>query len=63
MREVYQQIRQLGKGDKVKFRDLVDDWKKESVVAYLMPVLHLANKDKIKIEQPEMFGDIFLSPA
>jgi segregation and condensation protein A len=63
MREVYQQIRQLSKGDKVKFRDLVDDWKKESVVAYLIPVLHLANKDKIKIEQPTLFGDIFLSPS
>lgn len=62
MRDVYRQIQQLSKGQKVTFKELVDEWNKESIVAYLLPVLHLANKDKIKVEQPEMFGEIFLSP-
>ncbi len=62
MREVYRQIQQLSKGQKVTFKELVDEWKKESIVAYLIPILHLANKDKIKVEQPEMFGEIYLSP-
>jgi segregation and condensation protein A len=61
MREVYREIRKLSKGEKTTFKKLVNDWNKESVVAYLMPVLHLANKDKITVEQKEIFGDIFLS--
>jgi len=62
MREVYQQIKTLSKGDKIGFKQLVDDWNRESIVAYLIPVLHLANKNKIKVDQPEMFGEIYLSP-
>jgi segregation and condensation protein A len=62
MREVYRDIKKLSKGEKTTFKALVSDWRKESVVAYLMPVLHLANKDKINMEQKLLFGDIYLSP-
>ena len=61
MREVYRDIKKLSKGEKTTFRALVNDWNRESVVAYLIPVLHLANKDKINVEQKTLFGDIFLS--
>jgi len=62
MRDVYKQITKLAKGEKTTFKNLVDEWNKEAVVAYLMPVLHLANKEKIALEQKELFGDIFISP-
>jgi segregation and condensation protein A len=61
MREVYRQIQDLAKDEKTTFKALVDDWNRENVVAYLMPVLHLANKDKICLEQEEMYGDIMIS--
>lgn len=61
MREVFREIRRLAKGEKTTFRDLVDDWERERIVAYLIPVLHLANKEKISVEQREMFGDIHIS--
>ena len=62
MREVYRDIRKLAKGEKTTFKNLVEEWNRENVVAYLIPVLHLANKDKISVEQKDLFGDIFLSP-
>jgi segregation and condensation protein A len=62
MREVYRDIRKLAKGQKTTFKNLVEEWDRENVVAYLIPVLHLANKEKIRVEQKDLFGDIFLSP-
>ncbi len=63
MREVYRDIKRLAKGEKTTFKHLVEEWKRETVVAHLIPVLHLAHKEKIKMEQKELFGDIFLSPS
>lgn len=62
MRQVHREIRKLARGDKMTFRELCQEWKKEAIVAYFFPVLHLANKNKIIVEQPEIFGEIFLSP-
>ena len=62
MREVYREIARLSKGEKTTFKALVNEWNRESIVAYLIPVLHLANKDKINVEQKELFGEIFISP-
>jgi chromatin segregation and condensation protein Rec8/ScpA/Scc1 (kleisin family) len=62
MRDVYREISRLSKGEKTTFRKLVNEWKKESIVAYLIPVLHLATKNKINVEQQVLFGDIFISP-
>jgi len=62
MREVYRDIRRLSGGDKTTFRNLVDEWKRENIVAYLIPVLHLANKNKINVDQEESYGDIHISP-
>jgi segregation and condensation protein A len=65
MREVYRDIRRLSKdvgGGPTSFKQLVDDWRRENVVAYFLPVLHLANKDKIIMDQKEIYGDILISP-
>ena len=60
MKQVHREIRRTAKGDKTTFRELVREWKKEAIVAYLFPVLHLAAKDKIGIEQKELFGEILI---
>ncbi len=62
MREVYREIRRLSAGGRTTFRELVEEWKRESIIAYLIPVLHLAHKEKINVEQEELFGEIFISP-
>ena len=59
---MYREIRRLSKGQKTTFRDLVEDWRRESIIAYFVPVLHLASKDRINVEQKELFGEIFISP-
>lgn len=62
MRDVYRDIIGLsGEKKSTTFKELVTDWNRESIVAYLLPVLHLANKDKILLEQPEAFGEIFIA--
>lgn len=62
MRDVYAQIKSLAGGKNTTFRELVDDWNRESIVAYFIPVLHLAMKDKIRIQQDGPFGEIFIAP-
>jgi len=62
MRDVYRQIVDLSKGDKTTFKELVGEWDRESIVAYLIPILHLANKGRLGVEQQEMFGEILLTP-
>ncbi len=61
MREVYRQILRAGKGKGTPFRELVGEWKREAIVAYLIPILHLSCKNKVEIEQKEMFGEILVS--
>ncbi len=62
MREVYRDIKKLAGGEKTTFRSLVEEWRKENVVAHLIPVLHLAQRNKIGMEQEKLFGDIFITP-
>lgn len=60
MARVYKEIKKMGQ--KTTFRELVEEWKKEAIVMYFFPVLHLAHKDRILLEQKEIFGEIFISP-
>jgi|GEM_PF-2412630 len=63
MKRVYSDIRRRAINGKTTFREVVAEWTKESVVDHLIPVLHLANKGQIMVEQPEIFGEIFLKPG
>lgn len=63
MRDVYREIRRLSSNkSSTTFKELVDEWNRERVVTYFLPVLHLANRDKIRVEQEELYGEIMITP-
>lgn len=47
-------------GDKVTFKQIVKDWKRDKIVEYLVPVLHLEQERKIETEQQDFFKEIFV---
>ncbi len=53
-------LQKLGK-DRVEFKQLVQDWKREKVVENLIPLLHLEQQEKISTDQEEFFKPIFIS--
>ncbi len=65
MKDVHSEIIELAgqRGGKACFRELVEDWDREGVVNYLLPVLHLANKSRVLLEQEAPFGDIYITPG
>ena len=44
--------------ENLKFSNLVNSERKEDKIMTFIPVLHLANQEKITIEQEQEFGDI-----
>ncbi|MCX6821028.1 MAG: segregation/condensation protein A [Candidatus Aenigmarchaeota archaeon] len=50
----------VGPDGKLNFRDIVEQWDRDQIVAHLIPVLHLEKSQKISTEQPELFKDIFI---
>jgi len=63
MKRVYRDIHRRAGKSKTTFKEIVAEWTREGVVEHLIPVLHLANKGRVMVEQPEMFGEIFLTAA
>jgi len=49
------------KGDNAEFVDILPSQEKKDVIWTFVPLLHLANSGKIKLEQKEAFGPIFVS--
>ncbi|TAL48259.1 hypothetical protein EPN87_00930 [archaeon] len=47
--------------DKVEFKQIVGDWKRENVVKRFVPVLHLEQDKKISADQEEFFKQILIS--
>jgi len=63
MNEIEEHMRATGKvgpDGKLNFRDIVEQWDRDQIVAHLIPVLHLEKSQKISTEQPELFKDIFI---
>jgi chromatin segregation and condensation protein Rec8/ScpA/Scc1 (kleisin family) len=61
MKRVYREIRIKTRRDPTTFKELVGGWDRDNIVEYLVPLLHLANKSKINLEQETLFGDIFIT--
>ncbi len=47
------------KRERIRFRDLVK-WEREDIVSKFIPLLHLEQQKKIRAEQQELFGDIWI---
>ncbi len=46
--------------EKVEFKKVVKDWKRDKIVENFVPVLHLEQDEKIKTEQEDFFKEIFI---
>ncbi len=46
--------------DKLEFKELVKEWKRDKIVSNLIPLLHLEQSQKITTEQLEFFKDLFI---
>ena len=47
--------------DKIEFKELVKEWKREKVIDNFVPLLHLEQSEKVKTEQEDFFKEIFIS--
>ncbi|MFA4886845.1 MAG: ScpA family protein [Candidatus Nanoarchaeia archaeon] len=46
--------------DKVTFRELLPSEERKDKIYTFVPLLHLANQEKVDLEQPEHFGEIYI---
>lgn len=49
------------KREKVGFREIVEEWKREKIVEHFVPLLHLEQDRKVKTEQEDWFKEIWIS--
>ncbi len=47
--------------DKVEFKELVKEWKRDKVVDNFVPLLHLEQGEKVNTEQEDFFKEILIS--
>jgi len=47
--------------DKLEFKEIVKEWKRDKIVSNLIPLLHLEQNQKITTEQLEFFKDLWIS--
>lgn len=59
MANIEDRIKDVDK-DKLSFKDLVGEWKRDQVVDSFIPILHLEKSNKISTEQLEFFKDILI---
>lgn len=62
LKEVYEKIKtSTDKDNLTLFSNLLTDKTRDDVIKNLIPVLHLATKQKITVWQEEFFGEIFIN--
>ncbi len=47
--------------EKIEFKDVVKEWKRDKIVDNFVPLLHLEQSEKVKTEQEDFFKDIMIS--
>jgi segregation and condensation protein A len=60
LREIEEALEKT-KREKIKFREIVEEWKRDTIVEHFIPLLHLEQSEKIQTEQPEIFKEIWIS--
>jgi len=61
---VMQEINELMKKlnlERIEFKQIVEEWKRDKIVEHFIPVLHLDQERKIELQQPEIFKEIWIS--
>jgi len=59
MQEIDELIKKL-KLDRIEFKQIVEEWKRDKIVEHFIPVLHLDQERKIEVQQPEIFREIWI---
>jgi len=52
----------ISESEKISFRQLVGEWKREPIIGKFLPLLYLEKEEKIRTEQPEFFKDFWIKP-
>lgn len=61
LKEVYEKVKKnVDKENLVLFSDLLDKKTVEGMINYFVPLLHLANKQKVLMWQEQIFGSIYI---
>ncbi|MAF37039.1 hypothetical protein CL622_08040 [archaeon] len=61
IKDLYGRLRNfLGSQKQVTFTNLVNSEKKEDKITTFIPLLHLSNQDKVHLEQPKHFEEIYV---
>lgn len=60
LREIEEVMERL-KERKVRFREIVEEWKRDRIVEHLVPLLHLEKDKKVKTEQEKFFDEIWIT--
>lgn len=50
----------VGKGKKIMFSTLIPEWTRGKVIAVFLPLLHLANRQAISMEQERIYSDFVI---
>lgn len=59
MIEIENLMKKFGK-EKIEFREIVKEWKRDAIVDNFVPLLHLEQNRKIKMEQENFFEEIYI---
>jgi segregation and condensation protein A len=60
LREIEEALEKT-KREKIEFREIVEEWRRDTIVEHFIPLLHLEQSEKIQTEQPEIFKEIWIS--
>jgi len=60
MQEIEELIKKLNL-DRIEFKQIVEEWKRDKIVDHFIPILHLDQERKIEVQQPEIFREIWIS--
>ena len=62
LKRTFNRIKKEANGESLAmFSNLIEEKSASGVINLLIPILHLANKEKIAIWQEEVFGEIFIN--
>jgi segregation and condensation protein A len=54
-------IRNKMKGGRITFASIVPSWTRKNIVTTFIPLLYLEQRGSVECDQPELFGDIFIT--
>ncbi|HDH91586.1 MAG TPA: hypothetical protein ENF38_01405 [Candidatus Aenigmarchaeota archaeon] len=60
MQEI-ERMMQESRKNRIRFREIVKEWKREAIIKRFVPLLHLEQNKKIRTEQERLFDEIWIT--